>query len=218
MGTCTVSSPMPERRQALAARMDAPAMPYEPAISSPCPKLPLWANRLRGFISRCISSSSMMEYLLSAVSIYVCFKPMFNRSQSPIMSSFSGKKNESLGNWMLRDVGVYDVLTDIVGIVFPHQSRRNVDGHDFRLGGIDVFDNSRKSSAQGLVQSTSEEPVYHQMLVGQCRWIELCTDFRQIANWPIKFQVERMGSAEPGAIANLVPRDLGIGQKNREAH
>ena len=100
-GTCTVSSPMPERRHACAASMEAPAMPYEPAMSKPCPKLPLCANRFRGFTRRLISASSTMLYVLGAASMYDCFSPMSSSSHWPTMSSFSGKRNESLGNCML---------------------------------------------------------------------------------------------------------------------
>ena len=52
---------MPDFRLALADKIEAPAMPYEPAISNPCPKVPLCANRLRGLINERMSASSMME-------------------------------------------------------------------------------------------------------------------------------------------------------------
>ena len=61
MGVCTVSSPMPERKHAFADRIEAPAIPYEPAINKPWPKQPLWAKRLRGLMMARMSSSSSVE-------------------------------------------------------------------------------------------------------------------------------------------------------------
>ena len=102
IGTCTVSRPIPDLRQALADKIEAPAMPYEPAMSNPCPNVPLCANRLRGLMSERISASSMVKKVLDALSMKDCFKPMSNNSHSPTISSFSGKRKDNFGSWMLR--------------------------------------------------------------------------------------------------------------------
>ena len=100
-GTCTVSTPTPERRQARAASTEAPAIPCEPAISNARPKFPLWANRLRGFSKADTSSCSSRQKSVSMSCMASLLSPMSSNCHSPTYGSFSAKRNASFGSCRL---------------------------------------------------------------------------------------------------------------------
>ena len=71
------------------------------------------------------------------------------------------------------EVGIHHLRHRIIGVVFPHQSRRHIDGYHIGGRGIDIAHHGGKTACQGLVQSTAEESVYHHMLCCECRRSEL---------------------------------------------
>ena len=72
-----------------------------------------------------------------------------------------------------------NVGVDVVGIIFSHQSRRNVDTYHLGSTLVDVFYHSSKTSSQRFVQSAAKETVNHKRTCFELWRIEVENDFRE---------------------------------------
>ena len=78
------------------------------------------------------------------------------------------------------EVGFDDVGSNVVGVVFGHQSRRDVDAHDFCGRLVDVFHERGESSGERLVEPRAEEPVDHQRGSVEAWRVEVARDFGEL--------------------------------------
>ena len=72
-----------------------------------------------------------------------------------------------------RQVGTDDVGCDVVGVVFRHQTRWQVDAHHLGCTLVDVFYQGRKTACQRFVQSAAKEAVYYEHAGFQLRRVEV---------------------------------------------
>ena len=78
-----------------------------------------------------------------------------------------------------RQVGLDDIVLDVVGVVLTHQSRGNVDRYDLSRTLVDVFHQCGKSTDERLVQARTEKAVDDESIRGQLRRIEIDIDLRE---------------------------------------
>ena len=72
-----------------------------------------------------------------------------------------------------REVGFDDVLTNVVGIVLGHESRRNIDAHHTARRLVDVLHKRSKTTRQWFIESRAEQTVNNQCLSPQARRVEV---------------------------------------------
>ena len=71
------------------------------------------------------------------------------------------------------EVGPDDVGVDVVGIVFAHQSGRQIDADYLGGRGVDVLYQRGETACQRFVEAGTEQPIDNQRLGLQLRGVEL---------------------------------------------
>ena len=107
-------------------------------------------------------------------------------------------------------MGADDVGTDVVGVVFRHQTRRHVDADNLGRRGIDIFHQRGKATCQRLVQTRSEESVNHHHVRLQLGWVEFLNHLHKL--------LQLLHLLKPLLVGSTVRREVSTDVKEKSTH